>query len=224
MRSPLASASLMSSRMCLTANSTSLAGKCFWLRAIDSINSDFVMGTDLPPGLLHVFPSTSTKSFRSQLLLEQVSEPRSGRGPTRVALVVLNCLRLFVRFLGLDRQRDDPVLAVDAREFRLDGVADLEHGARVLHAIARDLGSAELAQDAAVERHRRHLRVDLLDRAFHDAALWMVREEQRQRVLVELFDSERDALALRIDREHRRLELLALLVVAHGLFAGDVPR
>src|SRR5690606_14436801 len=34
----------------------------------------------------------------------------------------------------------------------------------------------------------------------------------------------RNALALRIDRENDRLELLTLLVVAHRLFAGHVPR
>src|SRR5690349_16931954 len=103
MRSPLASASLMSSKMCLTANSTSLAGKCFWLRAIDSINSDFVMDTDLLPAPTRL-PLRPRRSLAGHLLLEQISEPRSGRGPTRVALVVLNRLRLFVRFLGLDRQ------------------------------------------------------------------------------------------------------------------------
>ena len=39
----------------------------------------------------------------------------------------------------------------------------------------------------------------------------------------ELLDAERDALALRIDRQHHGLDLLALLVVAHGFFARLVP-
>lgn len=43
MRSPLASASLIRSRRCLTASSTSLDGRCFCLREIASISSDFVI-------------------------------------------------------------------------------------------------------------------------------------------------------------------------------------
>ena len=52
----------------------------------------------------------------------------------------------------------------------------------------------------------------------------MLGEEQRERILVELLDAEGNPLALRIDREHDRLELLALLVVANGFLAGHVPR
>src|SRR5690606_34064311 len=74
-----------------------------------------------------------------------------------------------------------------------------------------------------VELHRGALGVDLLHDALHDAALRLLRDEQRQRVLVELLHAERDSLALGIDREHDRLELLALLVVAHRLLAGHVP-
>ena len=44
-----------------------------------------------------------------------------------------------------------------------------------------------------------------------------------ERILRQLLDAERDALALRIDRQHHGLDLLALLVVAHGFFAGHVP-
>ncbi len=44
-----------------------------------------------------------------------------------------------------------------------------------------------------------------------------------ERVLRQLLDAERDALALGVDRDDDRLDRLALLVAAHGFFAGDVP-
>src|SRR5215471_13483806 len=218
MRSPLASASLMSSRMCLTANSTSLAGKCFWLRAIDSISSDFVMSADSQAN-----GTRREDSLRGHLLLEQVSEGRPRRRSRRVRLVVLQRLRFLVGFLRLDRQRDHARLPIHAGELRLDGLADFQDRARVLDAITRDLGGSELADDAVVQRDGGHLRVELLDNALDDAALRMLRKEQRERILVELLDAERDPFALRVDREHHGLELLTLLVVAHGFLAGHVP-
>src|SRR5262249_40250549 len=50
------------------------------------------------------------------------------------------------------------------------------------------------------------------------------RDEAGERILVELLDAEADALALDVDAEHDRLDLLALLVVAHRGLAGLVPR
>ncbi len=51
----------------------------------------------------------------------------------------------------------------------------------------------------------------------------MGRKPVRERILFELLDAERDTLTLCIDGKHRRLDLLALLVVAHGFFAGQIP-
>ena len=48
--------------------------------------------------------------------------------------------------------------------------------------------------------------------------------QARERILRQLLDAERDALALRVDRDDDRLDRLALLVLTHGFFAGDVPR
>ena len=86
----------MSSRMCLTANSTSLAGKCFWLRAIDSISSDFVMEYGPSSRGLPRTPSYNGRRLTSgvSLLLEQVSERRARRRSARVGLVVLHRLLL----------------------------------------------------------------------------------------------------------------------------------
>ena len=41
--------------------------------------------------------------------------------------------------------------------------------------------------------------------------------------MIELLDAERDALALRVDRQHHGLQLIALLVATQGLLAGLVP-
>src|SRR5690606_286401 len=83
---------------------------------------------------------------------------------------------------------------------------------------------AQLPHDAAVERDRGALRLDLTNHTFDDAALRVLRQEQRERILVELLDAERDPLALGLDVEHDRLDFLALLVIADGLLAGHVPR
>src|SRR5690606_23557112 len=175
----------------------------------------------LPLSALARSDSETRDALLGHLLFQQVAQRRAGRRSIRP--VALDRLRFFVGFLRLDGQGHDPVLAVDARELRLDLLARLQHGACVLDAIARDFGRANLSDHAAVELHRGALGVDLLHDALHDAALRVLRDEQRQRVLVELLHAERDSLALGIDREHDRLELLALLVVAHRLLAGHVP-
>ena len=54
-------------------------------------------------------------------------------------------------------------------------------------------------------------------------ALRMLGDPGRERILRQLLDAERDALALRVDRDDDRLDRLALLVLAHGFLAGDVP-
>src|SRR4029077_4266761 len=93
----------------------------------------------------------------------------------------------------------------------------------ILDAIAAELGRAQLALDTVAEIDDRAAGVDFLHHALDDGALAGVRDVPRERVLRQLLDAERYALALRIDRQHHRLDLLALLVVAHRLFAGLIP-
>ena len=57
-----------------------------------------------------------------------------------------------------------------------------------------------------------------------DAALVVHGDEVGERVAFELLDAERNALALDVDRQHHGFDFLALLVVAHGRFAGSRPR
>src|SRR5688572_16742448 len=199
MRSPPASASLMISSICFTASSMSLAGRCFCFAEMISISSDFVIAPVLNCGSPPPSPATTrTGLLTGDLLLQQVAERRAGR---RIgAAVLLHRLGLFLGLYCADRQRDRAALAVDADEARLDLVADLEHGARVLDAFTRELGSAQAAFDAVAEVDDRAARVDFLDGALDDAALRVIGLVRRHRVLGHLLYAERDALALRVDR------------------------
>jgi hypothetical protein len=64
------------------------------------------------------------------------------------------------------------------------------------------------------------LGIHFLDGAADDRALRVLRDVARERILRELLDAERDALALRVDRQDHGLDVLALLVAAHGFLAG----
>src|SRR5690349_12699071 len=188
MRSPCESASLMISRICFSASSTSLAGRCFCLAVMISMSSDFVMAT-----------SAVALAARADVLLEQVAE--TGAARRRLGAVALHRLGLVVRLLRLDGQRNGARLAVDAGELGLDLLADLEHRARVLDAIAAELGGAQLTFDAVAQVDDRAASVDFLHHAPDDRALGVVGDVGRERILGELLDAERDALALRIDRQ-----------------------
>src|SRR5687768_1743038 len=229
MRPPWASASLMISRICLTASSTSLAGRCFCFAAMSSMSSDFVM---LGPVVLFrknwrlQVVSACSRAFRlvvpaPDVLFQQVAETRAARGFP--GAVVLHGFGFLVDLLRLDRQRDRAALAIHVGELRLDLVADLQHRARVLDAVTRQLGGAQMALDAAAQVDDRALGVDFAHRALDDRVLRMLGDPGRERILRQLLDTQRNALALRIDRQHHRLDLLGLLVVAHGFFAGHVP-
>src|SRR5262245_14125947 len=191
MRPPWASASLMISRICLTASSTSLAGRCFCFAAMSSMSSDLVMlgpvvlfqkacrlQEDLQPaGSRLVVPA-------SDVLLQQVAEARAARGLPRA--VVLHCLRFLVDFLRLDRQRDRAALAIHVGELRLDFVADLQDRACVLDAVARQLRSAQVAFHAAAQVDDRALGVDLAHRALDDGVLRVLGDPGRERILRQL--------------------------------------
>src|SRR5690606_17454556 len=68
----------------------------------------------------------------------------------------------------------------------------------------------------------RAARVHFLDRAGDDRATRVAGHEGAHRVLLELLHAQADALALRVDREHDRLDGVALLVVADHVLAGGV--
>src|SRR5579875_302764 len=157
----------------------------------------------------------------ANVLLQQIAEARARR--RLLGAIALHRLGLLMRLFRLHGEADRARLAVDAGELRLDLISHLQHRARVLDAVAPELRGAQLALDAVAEIDDRAARVDLLDGAAHDAALRVLGDVRRKGILRELLDAERDALALRIEREHHRLDLLSLLEVAHGLLAGLIP-
>src|SRR4051794_4866085 len=140
---------------------------------------------------------------------------------------LLQTLHAFLRVgvvLGLDRELDRARLAVDVDDDRRDLVAFLQHVARVLDAVAADLGSAQVAGHVGVELDLGAARVDRDHLAGDRRAAVVDRRVGSERIAVELLDAERDALAVDVDGQHDRLDLLTLLVIAHGGFAGLVPR
>src|SRR5207302_11333992 len=128
--SPHDSASLMHSRICSRPSATPFGGRCLCLALMISVSSDLVMRSALSG---------------TDVLLQQV--PEAGARRRRFRAVALHRLGLLVSLLGLDRQRDGARLAVDPGEFRLHRIAHLEHRAGVLHALAAELGGAQLALD-----------------------------------------------------------------------------
>src|SRR5690606_39118348 len=146
MRPPWASASLMISRICLTANSTSLAGRCFCLAAMSSMSSDLVMsgpflffhsdrgrhargdqgggGRSPPPPKLWLLRSIGV--LASDVLLEKIAKTRPAGG--LAGAIALHRFGFLVDLLRLDRQRDRAALAIDVRELRFHFVVDLQHG------------------------------------------------------------------------------------------------
>ncbi len=95
--------------------------------------------------------------------------------------------------------------------------------AGVLDAVTRELGGTQVTVDAAAQVDDRALGIDFADDAAHDRALRVFGDPGRERILRQLLDAERDALALGVDGDDDGFDRLALLVLAHGFFAGDVP-
>src|SRR5215831_8395020 len=159
-----------------------------------------------------------------ELRLEQRAQVGAAGAGRAFALELGHRLVLLGEILLLDREIDGPVLPVDVDDHRGNAVPVLEVVARVLHAVAGDLGSAQVAFEVRPQGDDGAAGVDRLHGAVDQLALLVARQEIRERVALELLDAQRDALALDVDRQHLRLDLLALLEVAHGLLARRAPR
>ena len=125
--------------------------------------------------------------------------------------------------LGLDGQGDGAVLAIDAEELGLDGLAGLEHGAGVLDTVAGNLGGTQVTFHAITQGHGRAFGIHLGDGAVDHAALLMGGDEGREGILVELLDAQGDALALGVDGQHHGLQFVALLIAAQGILTALIP-
>eukprot|EP01136_Pigoraptor_vietnamica_P024358 Opistho-1_new@77345 len=126
--------------------------------------------------------------------------------------------------LGLDRQLDVAGLAIHVHHHCGHFVAFFQHVARVFDAVTADFAGAQVTDDVFAQIDLGALGIHGLDLAGHDRALVVDRHEGGERIGVELLDAQRDTLAVDIDSQHDGFDFLALFVVAHGGFAGLVPR
>src|SRR6185312_299964 len=155
-----------------------------------------------------------------ELFLQQRAElgrTAGGRG------IVHRCLGSVFLVLGANRERQLATLAVHAGELGLDLVAHLQMQGGIVDALLGDVVGAQVTLDAFAQIDHGALRIDFLDGAVDDGAARIRRHELAERILLHLLDAERDALALRIHRQHHGLDLLALLEVAHEIFTGYLP-
>src|SRR5688500_9015466 len=140
MRLPDASVCDMASSIVLTASSASLGASWLWRALNSSMSCDFVMARFSPLGFIALFLVLR----RAEIGLQQRAEVGRARAATRLRGVLLQGGLLFGGVLLLDRQVDGAALAVDVDDHHLQLVAFLHVGAHVLHAVARDLGGAQV--------------------------------------------------------------------------------
>src|ERR1700676_2511127 len=138
--------------------------------------------------------------------------------------IILHGLLFLVDVLRLDRQRDTAPLAVHSGKPRFDFLADFQQQAGIFHAITRQLGSPQLTVDSVSQIDDRSFGVHLSHHTVDDAALRVLGDVRGERILRQLLDPQADALTLRIDGQYHGIDLLRLLIAAHRLLAGHVPR
>src|SRR5690606_35249029 len=159
-----------------------------------------------------------------ELLAQERAELGRAAGSFGGGLVVLgHRLAALGLVLGLDRELHLAALAVGADDLGFDAVADLQLVGGVLDALVRDVAHREVALDAVAQVDDRAARVHFLDGAVDDRAARIAGHEGAHRVLLELLDTQADALALRVHRQHHGLDGVALLVVADDLLGVGVP-
>src|SRR4249919_557739 len=171
---------------------------------------------------------TSTKQRLLALVAQLFAQQRAQLGGTTGSIggrtvVIGQGFGLLGLVLRLDRQLHAATLAIGAHDLRFDFVADLQHLAGIVHAVVGDVARGDVAFDAAIEFDGGALGVDFLHDALDDRALGVGCHERTHRVLFQLLHAERDALAFRIDGQHHGFQRVALLEVAHDVFAGGVP-
>src|SRR5258705_1067314 len=203
MRLPVASVCDMASSIVFTASSASFGASWLWRALNSSMSCDLVMARFSP---FKVAPLLFLVLRSAQLRLQQRAQVR-GAGARAAALggVLLQGGGFFGRILLLDRKVDGAALAVDVDDDHLELFALLEVRAHVFHAIARDLGGAQVTLDILLQLDHRTLRLDRLHLAVHDRALVVGGGVVAERIALELLDAERDALALDVDRQQHGL-------------------
>src|SRR5574337_24521 len=227
MRSPWASAWLICSMTLLTAISTSANARWVWRRASASINSDLVMGPNVRDvkqrgdGRRPAHACNWQSVDLVELFLQQRAEFGRATGGRRIVRSGhLGCVFLV---LGANRERQLATLAIHAGELGFYLVAHLQVLGGVVDTFLGDVVGTQVTLHTLAQIDQRALGIDFLDRAADDAAARIGRHELAERVLFHLLDAQADALTLRIHRQHHGRDLLALLEVAHEIFAGHLP-
>src|SRR5579883_2312685 len=155
-------------------------------------------------------------SVERQLLAQDVGE---GELPALALAfhVRFDLLALLAAPQRLDREADALLARVDVDHLRLYRIAHLEERARLVDALARELGDVDEALDPLLELHEHPEVGDARHRAAHARAGRVAPRHRAPRVGGELLDAERDALVVDVDAEHHGLHLVALLVELGGV-------
>src|SRR5215831_4439650 len=128
---------------------------------------------------------------------------------------------------ALDRQADLPLHRIDGDDLDLGVLARLEESPRILDALVGDLGDVHQTLDALLQLDEGAEVEDLEDLAVDDLADRVVVGDPIPRVGDELLDPEADLgllAVLRVDVEHDRLDLVALLVHLRRVLDALRPR
>src|SRR5579862_523933 len=150
---------------------------------------------------------------------EDIAEAGAGFGGAEF----LHRALLLVNLARLDRQRDPAGGAVDRGHLGIDPLADRKAVGALLAAVARQLGLADEARHVVGERDLDAALGDAGNRAGDDLALLQLGHALLERIGLELFDAQGDALLFDIDVEHLDAHEFALVVVLDGILAGAVP-
>src|SRR5690606_31306916 len=108
-------------------------------------------------------------------------------------------------------------------DLRVDALAHRITLGALLRTLAGQVGLADEAGDALGQLQLDAALVDLGHRSGDDRALLEAVARALEGIGLELLDAEGDALLLDVDVEQLDLDVLALLVVLHGLLARALP-
>src|SRR5687768_14385262 len=160
----------------------------------------------------------------AQLFAQQRTQPGRAAGSVGRGTVVIRQGFLLVGFvLRLDRQLHGAALAIVADDLGFDFLADLQVLRSIVDALAGDVAGGDVAFHATFQLDGCALGVDFLHGAADDRTLGVGSHELTHRILLELLDAQRDALAFGVNGQHHGFQRVALLVVARHVFAGGVP-
>src|SRR5579885_1341136 len=155
-------------------------------------------------------------SVERQLLAQDVGE---GELPALALAfhVRFDLLALLAAPQRLAREADALLARVDVDHLRLDRIAHLEERARLVDALARELGDVDEALDPLLELHEHPEVGEALHLAPDPAAHRVVRPHELPGVGLGLLEAERDAVVDAVDVEHLDLDLLAHLEDLRGM-------